>query len=177
VQSVLLFLPDIFHSKVTAYTNPDYAESLITADQALNWYVNFSIMVIKWISYTMVLFIYFFGRKVLKERRDILTLFCYSLLLYSFSNIFSLVPSGGRFIAVADSFMFPLIIIFIATFPKIRGLFIIEALSLPLLLLFCIVRLRVGMDYFGLLTILGNPLIAVFYTDTIPFIVGIKSLL
>jgi len=105
-----------------------------------------------------------------------MTLFCYSLLLYGFANIFSLVPSGGRFIILANTFMFAFFIIFITTFPKIRGLLLIKVLSIPLLLLFCIVEIREGTDFFGLMTIFGNPFLAALYTDTVPLIMGIKRL-
>jgi hypothetical protein len=177
MQSVFLLLPDIFHSKVNAYTNLDYAESAQISVQSLNWYVAYLDKMIKWVIYAIVIFIYLFGRKILKERRDMTTLLCYSLLLFGFTNIFSFVPSGGRFFMVGYTFMFAFFTIFIANFPSIKGWTLVKALSTPLLLLFCIVALRWGMDYFGLMTVIGNPLTAVYYSDSIPLIIGIKSLL
>jgi hypothetical protein len=176
VQSALSFLPDIFQQRVTAYTNLDYAESLKVASQSLNWYIPFSYLGIRWITYIMTLFIYFFCRKFLKSRQELMTLFCFSLLLYGFANIYSLVPSGGRFLIVADTFMFAFFIIFISISPKIRGLGLITVLSIPMLLLFCIVTIRSGMDFYGLTTIIGNPIYATFYSDTVPLIEGIKKL-
>jgi hypothetical protein len=145
--------------------------------QSQNWYLPFSIKGLGWVTYIMVLFIYLFYKKSLKNTHDLMTLFCYSLFLYGFANISSQIPSGGRFITVANTFMFAFFIIFISTFPSIRGLLLIKALSIPFLLLFCIVTIRIGMDYFGIMTILGNPLLAALYNDTVPLITGIKRFL
>jgi hypothetical protein len=178
VQSTLSFLPDIFNSKVEQYARPEYVENLSDrlADNPWNWYVPMSIDGIKWIVYAAASFIYLFGRKILKERKDLTTLFCFSLLLYGFANIASFIPSGGRFIMVANTFMFAFFILVITNFPDIKGLRFIEFLSAPLLILFCLVSVRIGMDFFGLMTIVGNPLVALFYRDTIPLIDIIKGM-
>jgi len=177
VRSALSFLPGVFYSRVIAYTNPDYAESVGLAREALNWYMIYSNQAVKWVIYAMVIYIYLFGRKVLKERKDLTSLLCYSLLLYGAANIFSLVPSGGRYIVVASTFMLAFIIIFITSFREVKGIIFIQVLSLPFLALFCTVAIRMGMDYYGLMTFIGNPIIAAFYTDTVPVIESLKKLL
>jgi hypothetical protein len=176
VQSALSFLPDIFQPRVSGYTNFEYANSVITREQLLNWYVGFSSDSLKWVTYIMVFFIYFFCNELLKSRHSLMTLFCYSLFLYGFANISSQVPSGARFITVASTFMVPCFAIFNSSLSKIRGLIFVKSLSIPLLLLFLIVTIRIGMDFFGFLAIFGNPFLAAFYSDTVPFIAGIKGL-
>jgi len=176
VQSVLSFLPGIFQQRVGGYTNLEYAETINIANQSANWYLTFSSVGIKWVTYSLTLFIYFFCKEFLKNRKELMTLFCYSLLLYGFANVISLLPSGSRFLLVANTFMFAFFIIFISTSPEIRGLLLIKVLSIPLLLLFCVFTIRVGMDYFGLVTIFGNPLLAALDTDIVPLITGIKRL-
>jgi hypothetical protein len=176
VQSALSFLPAIFQPRIMSYTNPDYAEIIRQAGQAVNWYLSFSAIAIRCVIYSMTLFIYFSSRKFLKDRQDLMTLFCYSLLLYGFANFLSYIPSMDRFLTVGNTFMFAFFIVFISTNTKIRGFGLIKALSIPLLLLFCIVTIRVGMDYFSLMTIFGNPIFAVLATDTVSLITGIKML-
>jgi len=176
VQSALSFLPAIFRHRVSIYTNLEYAEAISSEVQSVNWYISFSSIAIKWVIYIMSLFIYLVGRKFLKDRKDLMTMFCFSLLLYSLSNVFSLVPSGGRFLVISSALMFAFYIIFINAFPEIRGFNFIQVLSIPLLLLFCIVAIRMGMDYFGLTTIIGNPIFAIFDPDPVPIITKIKGL-
>lgn len=176
VQSSLLFLPDVLFSKVLTYANPEYAEGRRIMYEELPWFITYSSIGLRWVSYIIVLSIFLFGRKMLKERCDMTTLLCFSLLLFGFANIFSLVPIGGRFLVVTYTFMFAFFIIYFAAFPKVGDMLIIKALSIPLLLLFCIVAIRIGMDYFGLTTILGNPFSAALYSDPVPLITAIKRL-
>ncbi len=177
VQSALSFLPDIFQSRISGYTNIDYAETVRMMGQSLNWYITLSADAIQWMSYVFALFIYLFCREFLRSRSDLMTLFCFSLFLFGFANIASQMPSGGRFITVANMFMFSFLAIFISSFPNIKGLRLVNVISMPFLILFLLVTIREGMDFYGLTTIIGNPIIATFYSDPIPFITGIKELL
>lgn len=171
------FLPEVFQQRVAGYTNLDYAESRSIINQSLNWYVPFSDKVLTWVNLVMMSYVYFFCRKFLDNRKDLRTLLCFSLLLGGFANISSLIPAGGRFLMVTNIFMFAFLIFLFSAYPKIRGLQLMMTLSSPFLLIFCIVIFRMGMDYCNLITILGNPLSAAIYSDTVPLITGIKQLL
>lgn len=177
VRSVLSFLPAFFQPKILAYTNTEYAEATTIGYQMINWYVPYSRKAIGWVIYIMAFFIYFTCKKLLSSRKDMMTLLCFSLLLYGCANLFSLVPSGGRYLDVASSFVFAFFIVFISTYHKTIEMVFIKTLCVPLLLLFLIVSIRMGMDYFGLVTIIGNPLAALLNSESIPLIAEIKSLL
>jgi len=47
-------------------------------------------------------------------------------------------------------------------------------ISVPFLAFFIIFTIRMGFDFIGLLTIIGNPIIALFIEDLIPLINFIK---
>lgn len=177
VRESLSFLPGFLQPRVSGYTNIDYAVFRADRMQMANWYVNFSEQGIKWAVYIAVLTIYFFFLASLKQRKDLFTLFCFSLLIYSFANIFSLVPSGGRMMVVANSFIYAFFVLFFARYHKNRGLNLLKAIIIPLLLLYCMVGIRIGMDYYGLMTLIGNPILAVIYTEGVPLIEHIKDLL
>ncbi len=162
VRESLSFLPGFLQPRVLGYTkNLEYAEFRAESMQLVNWYITFSAMGIKWAVYAGVLTIYFFFLENIKKRKDLLTLFCFSLLIYRFANIFSLVPSGGRMIVVADSFIYAFFVIFFSTYRENRSLSLLKTLMVPLLLLYCLVAVRTGMDYYGLMTLIGNPILAV----------------
>lgn len=177
VQSALLFLPDIFHHRITSYTRPEYAESINMQIQEANWYGPFAIRGLTYVSYAVFIYIFFFARKILNERPDLKTLFCYSLLLYGFTNIFSYIPSGDRFLYVVDIYVFAFLIFFLSSFPKIKGRTFLEFMSTPLILLFCMVAIRISFDRLGLMTFIGNPVVATFFRETVPLIEGIKTML
>jgi hypothetical protein len=176
VGSALSFLPSFLQPRISAYTNLEYAESVRDIQQSLNWYLPLSLKALEWTIYALTLFIYFFCRKFLKDRRELMTLFCFSLLLCGFNNIISLIPSGARFLTVSFTFMIAFFIIFISNSPKTKGLALISVLSVPLILFFCMITIRIGMDFFGLMTVFGNPFLAVLGPDQVPLIMGIKRL-
>ncbi len=177
VKESLSFLPGFLQPRVSGYTNLEYAE--FRSDRLLlgNWYLKYSALGIKWTVYAFCLAIYFFYIKLVKQKQELLALFCFSLLIYSIANIFSLVPSGGRMIVVANTFMCSFFVIFFSQYQENRNISILKTLAIPFLLLFCVVNLRIGMDYYGLMTIIGNPILAVIYTEGVPLIEQIKALL
>jgi len=175
VQSYLSFLPAVFHSRTSGYTNLDYAESVSIAYQAMNWYIPLATKGLTWTIYLIVTYIFFFGRSLLTENIRMMNLFCFAVLFYSIANILSLVPSGGRFISVASSLIIAFYIIIDSNSPTVKGFNVIGIISIPLILLYCIVGIRSGMDYYGLVTLIGNPIIAIFNHDSVPFIEAIKQ--
>jgi len=177
VRNSLSFLPGFLQARVTGYTNIEYAEFRLERVQLHNWYIVYSRLALQYVVYAFTIFIYFFFKKQLYERRDLLSLFCFSILLYGFANIFSLVPSGGRVLVVATTFMFAFAIILISVYPREKSLSAIKTILFPFLLLFCIVKLREGMDFYGLSTLIGNPFYSLFYSDTVPLIEEIKGFL
>ena len=174
IRSILFFLPDIFHTKVTSYTNPQVAEAMALADADLNWYITYSQIGLKWVLYAMATFLFFFGRSVLRFKPDVFSAFCFALLIYSAANIASLVPVGGRFIPVANTVMLPVFIIFFMSAKGLKGLTFMKVFSIPVLLLFCLVAMRTGMDYYGIITLIGNPIAAGFINDFTPLIQLLK---
>lgn len=175
VQSYLLFLPSAFSSRTVGYTNLEYAESVAMAYKELNWYIPLASKSLIWVIYTFTLFIFFFARDFLKEHKDLLNLFCFSVLFYSVANLTSLVPSGGRFLDVASTLMLAFLSIFISYSIKISGIRIIKNVSVPLLILSSLVMMRVGMEFYGLTTLIGNPIFAILGTDSAPLITEIKG--
>ncbi|HEX2395725.1 MAG TPA: hypothetical protein VHI78_10280 [Bacteroidales bacterium] len=171
----LLFLPEIFQPRITSYLNPMYAESMRFMHQSLNWYIPFSDVCIKWIIYGYVIFMYLFHKKTIINHSFLERLFCFSLLLYGMSNIAGLIPAGVRFMTISNIFMFTTIALFLSSNPDIKGLTFLNRLSLPALVFYCIVAIRVGMDYFGGLFFYGNPLAASILTDHYPLINYIKG--
>ncbi len=167
VRSLLMYLPDIFHGKVTGYTNTQYAEHIEMAAQALNWYVPFSKIAIQVVVYTVTIFIFFNVKKTLRGIHGLNNLFCFALLFYAGANIFSFIPSGGRYIVVSNTFIFSVFVIYMAKFQDLKGIGLVKVMSVPFLLFYCIFTLRAGMDHYGLMSLMGNPIVAFFQeTDT-----------
>ncbi len=170
------FLPEIFSNKVVNYTNPQAIEALSIARQTASWFVTFSITALRWSVYAAVLFIFLVEKNTLNERKDLSSLFSFSLLFFGFANVVSLIPSGSRFILVSGMFMFAFLIFFFSDQREKKGIRLLRLFTIPLLTLFLLVSLRMGMDFFGVMTLIGNPITVLLYSDHVPLIEAIKSL-
>jgi len=176
-QSTLSILPDFIFFEISNYMSEEYAELRRLSEQELPWFIIYAERGIRWVSYLIVLTAFLHGRQVLKERSDLLRVLCFSLLLYGFANILSIIPSGDRFFIIANTFMIPFFLMLMVAHPVIREKLIIHMLAIPLLLLFGVVQIRFGMSYFSIITLVGNPFTAAFYSDPVPLIDQLRNLL
>lgn len=168
----------IFESKVDAFTNNDYADAVIKRqeEKSLN-YKAFSFLtsslILFWIS------IIYIRRKIIKEylSEDHLEFLRFILLFGIFSQLATLIPSGGRFMTVFNFFLYSLILISISQFIFTRKNFRIIKLVSPFFIYFVFFKIRIGMEFFGPFLIFGNPFISIFYPNKTPLIELIKSIL
>jgi hypothetical protein len=176
-QSTLSFLPDVIFTEISSYMRPEYAEYRRAIDEELPWFLPFSDTGIRWTIYLILISAYFFGGDTLKQRPDLKTLLSFTLLFFGFANILSQVPSGGRFLVVANTFMFPFIILFLKAVPMVGENFLVKVVTFPLLCLFCLVQVRIGMDHFSIMTLIGNPVTIALYTEPFPLIDQLKTII
>jgi hypothetical protein len=95
--------------------------------------------------------------------------------MYGWANISRLVPSGGRFITASNLFALAIIILYIQHGPKETLLSKIIPISIPILLLYCVIQVRISFDTMGVFTVLGNPVSVLFFNKDIAIINLIKS--
>jgi len=165
-------LPYIFHDEIKSYTNVNYAEARFS--KVLSWHALLYRKILNWTITAYLFYIYFKGRQTLNNNLKLLNLFSFSLLILTSANIVSNIPSGARFLSVANLFAMAMIYLFVEKTEN-KSLSSLRQITLPFLLFFCIVAIRdVGLDTIGLRTILSNPLTAIFFVDDIPLIDLIK---
>jgi len=173
IRDALGFMPEFLQPRVTIYANPLYAERIAESQQSLNWYVPLSGEILTWI-------IYAFSIVIFKDRKQLegpfLAIFCFGMWLYGWANIASLVPVGERFVTLSNIVMFFLIILYLQQNSHRKVFRMFRNISIPGLLLFIIVSLRMGFDYISLTTIFGNPILAFLVEDNIPLINYVKDL-
>jgi hypothetical protein len=157
--------PEVFQTRTAGYTSIDKAQELRedAATSNLNWYVKGHENVLKWLIIIFLSVIFFRGKDFVQRNPKLLRLICFTLLLYGCANLASLVPSGGRFIALSNLFALAFIILYIQNGPRETVLIKLIPLAIPLLWLFIIVRLRMSLDTFGVSTVLGNPIVIMFF--------------
>lgn len=171
------FMPDLLQPKVESYTNLKYAEGLFKSLESTNWYVQYKDILIKYLSYGLIIFIYFRSRDFFKVNTSYLDLFCFTLFIYGVANVISIVPSGYRFINLSLGFLYVTIIHYFDNIPSSSIIKLIRFISLPILILYTAVSMRFAIDTMGLMLFFGNPFLAMFVYESTPIIDYIKTIL
>lgn len=177
VRDSLSFLPNIFQEKVNTYTNLEYAAAMQEKIAQSAWHVRFAQLASRIVIYSWVIAAFMSQRYWRPETKKLLrNLFSFALFMSGWANIATLVPSGGRFITITNGllyFLFVLILLQPLLRSKLRA---IKLFTVPLLLFVLIFAIRVGFDYMGFLTIIGNPLLVLVNNEQTPLIEFVKSI-
>ncbi|MBK6963933.1 MAG: EpsG family protein [Bacteroidales bacterium] len=176
VRSSLDFLPEIFRSRVISYTDADYAYGVQKAAAATAWYVGFSGIALRIVVYTLLFLTIFSSRRYLKKDANLYLLICFTLFFYGWANLASLVPSGARFLVVANMLSMASVLFYFAKYKLNLPMRILRIVTLPLVVFYCVFSIRVGFDFIGISTFFGNPFVAILFEDTKPIIEFVKSL-
>ncbi len=168
------YVPSFLQEKVDSYTNPLYASHVVDSLYSSNWYIAYRSAMLSYLSYIYIAYIYIQGRRLLVLHREYYYLFCFILFFYSVSNILGIIPSMDRFINVSLYFLFAFIIMFYRFGPRTNLFKFINFISLPILIVYIVVGIRIAMETSGFTLFIGNPVIALVYTETEPIIEAIK---
>lgn len=152
--------------KTEGYRSEDRVElyragELVEAEKNANLYAVFYTLGLIWFIRIALIIFFIKKRKELKKNQPLFNLFCFSLLFFTVANLLASVPSGGRYLTIAAFFGLSTIIFFynVSIRDKLFQWFII--LSMPALLLFIIVSMRIGFFSLSVNTFFGNPITAI----------------
>jgi len=167
-------LPGVFQEKSNRYLQGDPMVMQAEVLSVANWYIRYLSLIIKWISAIFIISLFLKSRKQISESKIISNIFCFSMLFYSYANISALMPQGARFYSISNMIVFFMLsyIVYKIELPAFDKK--LRIISSPFLILVIIVYIRTGFDYTGLLTVIGNPIIALFSENNIPLINLIK---
>ncbi len=166
-------LPEVLLPRVQSYTSDEYVEVINELNSRGNWYVGFYGQSLSWYLVALFTIIYFSKLKNSAYDKSFSNLFGFSLLFLSVGNITSLLPSGGRYLIIAQLFGMAVLFFYFVVYPDKRYIKWATLFS-PLLVFFIIVSIRTSFDTITLLTVFGNPILAVIFDTPIPLIDLIK---
>lgn len=177
VRNLLSFLPGVFQSRVTGYTNLSYYEAISLHRSSLNLQVilveNFG----KWLIHLWVFVAYLKYRTWIKHNETLRRLFNFVLLFGAMAGIASLVPSGGRFTVIISSIVYVIVVMLHTKIQWDALLQFVSRITLIPVLFIILFQIRMGFQFMGVITLLGNPVLALFVDKQTPFIEQIKGLL
>jgi hypothetical protein len=171
-ETLSTYLPEFLLPKVKGYTSDEYIETVSEAP-VFNWYMTFYIKCLTWFIVMMLSSIYFSGLTLMKNNKAFSNLFGFTLLFLTVGNIMSLVPSGSRYLIIARLFAMALLFLFYFWY-DIRSYKKHIVILSPLLVFFLIVSVRVSFETTTFVTILANPIIAMFIDFPVPLITLLK---
>jgi len=170
LKSYTVNVPEVFQERTQAYTNKEYIIEFGKLNKTANWYVEGRIIAIHYAVNLLFLIIFFRYRSQISVNRILVGMLCFGLLLAAAANLLSQIPSMTRFQMVSDVILFSFLFLFVQ---NIKHRVFPGWAYLPFLLaaiLYLVVEIRVGFETTGLLTVLGNPIIAPFLPNEFPLI-------
>lgn len=176
VREFLSFLPDFLQPRVISYTNEDYAGKVGDMVSQSSWIMLWQGYLSTWIGYAWVVAVFIRRKAWIKYYPELHRIFMFALLLGGFANIAAQVPSGGRFITVANGLFFALFVVLLGQRKISLRLQWLELITIPLLFFVVVFQIRIGLGFMGILTFAGNPLIAPFINTQTPLIDFLKQL-
>jgi len=155
--------------KFDSYTNSKYTENVEENKQQAPWFITLSFATLKYF-YTIALASMYFRIGKVKVSKGFKSLWCVTLLMLTYANLASTVPSGGRFLTVYYILATLLLIIFYAYYYNIRKLDIIILLGIFPMVLTSLISFRVGMNTTNLSLLMPSPILAIFTDNGMPIL-------
>ncbi|MDX1639547.1 MAG: EpsG family protein [Balneolaceae bacterium] len=129
------------------------------------WYARYYGTALKYSVMGFLIVLFIKGRDFFYEHEGWLRMFSFTLLFYGTANVLSILPSGSRFITIANLFALALITMYVQNRKDDLVMRRFIWFATPLLFLFMIVAFRIGLYSMSATAVLGNPVIAMFLSE------------
>lgn len=158
------YAPRAFVERSSSYRNEDKVETLRTGENIENntWYIRHLSKFIHWPLYVFLCIVFRESNKKPANEKGIFQLLCFVFLFYGFANIFSTIPSGGRYLAIAGLIALSFLTLYFQNFKTSTIMNRAFIVATPFLLIFIIVKIRTSWFLLSMMTLIGNPFIALF---------------
>jgi hypothetical protein len=151
------YAPQAIQISRGSYLNENYVQYVSERSLTTAWYITGHWVALKWCLFIFASYLYFKGRERFKTFPQLNNLFNFAMLFYGVFNILSVIPSVGRFLTIGNLLILALIFWNLQAFRN-KEPYILRLIGIPVMLLFIIVRFRIGFDYIGLWSVIGNPI-------------------
>ncbi|MEC5166431.1 hypothetical protein RCH18_002171 [Flavobacterium sp. PL11] len=145
VRQYAAFFGTASQNKVGAYTGESYIENLAELATKSAWYIDFINYGLKYFVLISLLVV-FLKTKGQFKNKIIANFFSFTLMLLSFANISSLLPSGSRFYVVFYIFAFSTLLLYYAYETDYRKTELINRIGIPIVVLYVIFTFRLFSD-------------------------------
>jgi hypothetical protein len=162
----LNYIPNILIERSDSYLAEEKVDSYRNSKKTdtRRWYVKYYSQSLRWVLVLLLIYIYLnYKFKIQKNNNHMyFRLLGFIFLLTSFANVISTIPSGSRFLSVTNLLSVTFIVLIYQNYNNIKKFKRLTFFATPFLLFFVIVSLRVSWYTLSLMSIIGNPLSAIF---------------
>lgn len=173
VQGYMTFLPQNLQEDSKDYVNEDYKELREDMKEQNNFRGKYYQPALVRAIEVLLIFVFIRRNNWLVKNKVWYGLFNFILLFFSIFNILSSIPVMNRFVFLACLFALAFLAVYFVhnNHKPERNIFTAMA---PLMIFYFIVKFRVGMEFTGFFTVVGNPLTALFNDGDTAFINFLK---
>ena len=166
-------LPEVLLPRVKSYTNEEYIEGYEAFNQGGNWYILYFGKVLNYCIAFLVTVIYFAKNQSYLKDKSFAKFASFSIFLLGMSNLLSSLPSGERYLILAQFFGVAVTVLYFSKYYSLNYKKAVAVAS-PFLLFFIIISFRKSFDTVSLMTVFTNPVIATIFDTPVPLIDLIK---
>ncbi|HYW35271.1 MAG TPA: EpsG family protein [Balneolaceae bacterium] len=165
-QVVENYAPKIIQKRTAGYRGKGYVKKYRerTPEKKKNWYVVWYNIALDWSVMGFLIILFLKGRSFFSGNQKWLSLFSFTLLYYGVANLLASLPSGGRYISIAQMLALALIMLYVQKREQERVMERFVWVATPALMLFIVVAIRTGLYSMSATSVLGNPIVALFLT-------------
>jgi hypothetical protein len=164
-QVVENYAPEAIQERTSSYRTEASVENYRTSTaEDTVWYAIWYGRALGWSITGFLIILFLKERPFFAENKRWLSLFSFTLLFYGVANLFSSLPSGGRFVIIANLLALVLIILYMQNQKHEVIMKRFAWAATPALLLYLVVSFRIGLYSMSATAVLGNPVIALFLT-------------
>lgn len=157
------YAPTALVERSSGYRDTDKVEELReSANEHKVWYARYYKNLMKYLLLIYIFTFYSLYKHSIKKDKELLRMLCFILLFFGFSNFFSSIPSGYRFMNVSNLLTLSFIALYYQNNPTPRVLYTVTKMTGIFFILVSIVNLRMSWYSFSVMTLAGNPLTAIF---------------
>lgn len=152
-------LPEVLLPRVKSYTNEEYIEGYEAFNQGGNWYILYFGKVLNYTIAFLITVIYFAKNQSYLKDKFFTRFASFSIFLLGASNLLSSLPSGERYLILAQFFGVAVTVLFFTKYYSLNYKKAVAVVS-PFLLFFIIISLRKSFDTVSVMTVFTNPFLA-----------------
>lgn len=141
VQQYAAFFGKASETKISAYTGDKYIESVNNKKEVAAWFLIFNERGMHYFTSISMLMVYLKKRAYFRVKL-VDNFYSFTLLLLTFANISSLLPSGARFYRVYNIFAFSTLLLYYVYEEKDKKISNINLFALPVIVLFVFFNIR-----------------------------------